>query len=195
MAVDIEYLRRHYATLSDEALLAIERTELVPEARDCYDAEVRGRDLGEPREHARGGRIDAEVDADWLEDAIEVFSRVDHGGGDPAPDVDNARQVLEDAGIPSRVEFAPVQQEPADSRRPAHQWRVLVPGHLNLHAMSVLDRDLFNADFEAEWRTHLEMLSDEELRAMDPRDTFCGLFDRIERITRAYREEVERREL
>jgi hypothetical protein len=61
--------------------------------------------------------------------------------------------------------------------------------------MSVLDRDIFNADFEAELKTHMEMLSDEELRVMEPRYAFCGLYDRLERIGRAYDEELARRGL
>jgi len=68
-----------------------------------------------------------------------------------------------------------------------------VPGKLVHRAASVLDRDIFNADFEAELRTHLEMLSDEELRVMEPQYAFCGLYDRLERINRAYDEELSRR--
>jgi hypothetical protein len=70
----------------------------------------------------------------------------------------------------------------------------MVPGDLNLRATSVLERDIFNTDFEAEWKTHLEMLSDEDVRAMDPREVFCGLFDRVERVTRSYEEEIARRD-
>jgi hypothetical protein len=58
-----------------------------------------------------------------------------------------------------------------------------------------LERDIFNADFEAEWKTHLETLSDEELRAMTPQSAFCGLFDRVERVTKAYDEEIASRRL
>ena len=38
----------------------------------------------------------------------------------------------------------------------------MVPGNLNQRATSILERDIFNPEFEAEWKTHLEMLSDEE---------------------------------
>jgi hypothetical protein len=71
----------------------------------------------------------------------------------------------------------------------------MVPGKLNMRATSVLDREIFNAEFEANWKTHLEALSDEELRAMNPEVAFCGLFDRIERVNRVYEEEVARRRL
>ena len=61
-----------------------------------------------------------------------------------------------------------------------------MPGNLNLLAASVLDRDIFNEDFEAEWRTHLETLSDAEVLNLSPEAVFCGLFDRIERVNRVY---------
>ena len=40
MKINIEDLRRHYASLSDQALRAIDRTELVEIARGCYDQEL-----------------------------------------------------------------------------------------------------------------------------------------------------------
>jgi hypothetical protein len=47
---------------------------------------------------------------------------------------------------------------------------------------------------EADWRNHLQTLSDEDLRALKPED-FCGaLLDRAERLKRAYLEEVASRE-
>jgi hypothetical protein len=45
MQVDPEYLRRHYNSLSDEALLSIDRTDLVEIAQKCYDAELARREL------------------------------------------------------------------------------------------------------------------------------------------------------
>jgi len=71
----------------------------------------------------------------------------------------------------------------------------MVPGNLNMRATSVLEREIFNAEFEENWKTHLEALSDEELRALDPEAAFCGLFDRVERVNRVYEEELERRRL
>jgi hypothetical protein len=40
MAVDPEYLRRYYGSLSDEALMEIDRADLVEIAQNCYDHEV-----------------------------------------------------------------------------------------------------------------------------------------------------------
>jgi hypothetical protein len=71
----------------------------------------------------------------------------------------------------------------------------MVPGKLNLRATSVLEREIFNQEFEDDWKTHLEALSDADLRAMNPQVAFCGLFDRIERVNRVYDEEIARRKL
>ena len=43
--IDPEYLRKHYAGLSGEALLAVDRGELVDLARAVYDDEVQRRGL------------------------------------------------------------------------------------------------------------------------------------------------------
>src|ERR1700722_16930311 len=205
MAVDLRYLREHYASLSDQALREIKRADLVEGAQRCYDDELAR------REHARRPSIpdpadvteeDAEVDAeppdsgdepDWLNDASEVLSRADRPGSLPADAMVEARDALEAAGIPCHIELSEIPESNDASPPPTHLWRLLVPGNLNLRATSVLERDIFNHDFEAEWQAHLEMLSDEELRGMKPEVAFCGLFDRVERVTRAYDEEIARR--
>jgi len=70
---------------------------------------------------------------------------------------------------------------------------VMVPGALTLIAASVLDRDLFNAELEADWRTHFEALTDAQLGEVNP-DLICaGLADRIARLKQAYSDEVARR--
>ncbi len=76
---------------------------------------------------------------------------------------------------------------------PTHRWRVLVPGSLNMRATNILDRDIFNDEFDAIWRTHLEMLSEQELSEADPKEVFCGLFDRIERAVKGLSEAKQSR--
>src|ERR1019366_617372 len=98
MPVDPEYLRQHYASLSDEALQEIDRADLVETAQQCYDHELRQRELSS-RRGGPGPRLskasqgadenveiygdeadDAVVKPEWLDDASEVFSRVDVAG-------------------------------------------------------------------------------------------------------------------
>jgi len=223
MQIDPKYLRQQYSSLSDEALLAIDRSELVEIAQQCYDAELSERGLkqrrrAKPTDEARAvpeqaddradeeaAYDDAELDAeddveyepgdepDWLDEAAEVYSRGVLAGTVPGEDVLDARNALDAAGIPCHVELT---VEPEGPPTPAaHRWRVLVPGQLNMQATSILERDIFNQDFEANWKAHLQTLSDTELDAMQPETAFCGLFDRVERVTRAYEEEIARRKL
>jgi Putative prokaryotic signal transducing protein len=48
MKADPEDFRRLYSSLNDDALLAIDRDELVPVAQECLDAEVAARGLAAP---------------------------------------------------------------------------------------------------------------------------------------------------
>jgi hypothetical protein len=128
-----------------------------------------------------------------LDDAAEAYSSYARPGTtDPSEGSVDARDALEAAGIPCHLELV---EEPEQEDRMQFRWRVLVPGKLIHRATSVIDRDIFNAEFEAQWKSHLEMLSDEELRVMEPQYAFCGLYDRLERINRAYDEELQRRGL
>jgi hypothetical protein len=136
-----------------------------------------------------------EAAPDWLEEAAQVLSVAVYTRADPqAVQAGDAQAALRAAGIPCFLEERELLPEPVETvRTAATEVRVLVPGKLNLQATSILDRDLFNQEFEDTWKTHLEMLTDEELREMKPEVVFCGLFDRVERVKRAYREELERR--
>ena len=48
MPTDPEYLRHHYASLSDEARLDIDRAELIESAQKSYDDELERRKLHSP---------------------------------------------------------------------------------------------------------------------------------------------------
>ena len=71
--------------------------------------------------------------------------------------------VLRAAGIPCHITLNEIEEPPKAASRVRSEYCLMVPGALNLNATSVLDRDLFNAEQEADWRSHLEALSDEEL--------------------------------
>jgi hypothetical protein len=107
----------------------------------------------------------------------------------------DARGALEAAGIPCHLEVSEIHEEESTGPRITHRWRLMVPGHLNLPATSVLEREISNQEFEAGWREYLGTLSDDELSAMALQSALCGLFDRVERATRAYKEEIARRGL
>jgi hypothetical protein len=197
MPIDAKYLREHYASLSDEALLNIDRADLVETAQNCYYDELARRRAARHENAEFDSEPLSDRDRpDWLKDASEVLSETRLHGSLPAGSLLAAQNALEAEGIQCYLTKSEVPKpDPATTRVPTHEWRLMVPGNLNQRATSVLDRDLFNADFEEDWRVQLDMLSDEELREMKPQVVFCGLFDRIERVTRTYDAEIARRKL
>ncbi len=205
MAIDPEYLRQQYASLSDEALQDIDRDGLVPAAQKIYDAEVGERQAqsAPPARRAAAAspklRVERELviegeEPEWLEDAAEVFSVYERQAGTSSQDAVQARDALEAAGVPCFLDRSEIPEERTVTP-PSTRWSLLVPGDLNMEAASILDRDIFNNDFEAQWQAHLEILSDDELAAVHPEDAFCGLFDRVERVLNAYEAELTRRGL
>lgn len=214
MRADPNYLREHYRSLSDEALLAIERGELVDLAQQCYDDEMKARGLAqrgrqrpmaqraeeavveEPEMPEEPELHDGDEPPDWAEDAAEVYSVAVHPGMSAGEDAAaHARGALEAAGIPCYLERVEVQEEKNPHPPIRQRWRLMAPAQFNLQAMSVLSRELDNPEFEAVWKAQLENLSDEELLEMRPEVVFCGLFDRVERVTRAYEDEIALRRL
>lgn len=205
MPADLKYLREHYSSLSDDALRAIDRDDLVDAARQCYDDEIKQRVLAS---RLREQPADEEPDVpevhdpddsdhpNWLEDATEVYSRVDRAGNPAADDLADARDALEAAGIPCHLELSEIPEDaPSALPPPTHVWRLLVPGNLSLSATNVLERDIFNQEFEQTCSAYLETLSDTEFRRMNLEEVFCGLFDRVERLKNAFALEKTRRNL
>ncbi len=204
MELDPKYLKQQYATLTDDALFDIHRDELVPAARKILDSELQRRKivsssgLNTQSVDRRLDQIDAvansEVRPEWIEEAATVFSSVvmpGHRATDEAPLTAEAALIA--ANIPCHLELSPIADEPKTTVFPTHQWSLLVPGKLNLRATSVLDKAIFNVDFEADWKAHLAELSDEELQEMRPQIAFAGLIDKIERATKAYEEKLAHR--
>src|ERR1035441_594032 len=111
MQLDTEYLRRHYASLSDEELHAMDRADLVEAAQRIYDEELRQRELSSPPKSVSRTQYRAEEDVEldeasadgsapgWLEDAGEAFSSYARPGTTQAPEAVHARDVLEAARI------------------------------------------------------------------------------------------------
>jgi hypothetical protein len=136
--------------------------------------------------------LDADGKQAWLADAAEAFS-VFALPRNSESRVADACEVLDRAGIPcysEKIELSLDEREPYPG---THRWRIMVPGNLNWRAMSTLERDISNPDFEAAWKAFLEAQPERDLPAMHPKLVFCGLFDRIDRVTRVYQEELARR--
>lgn len=204
MRIDLEDLRRHYASLPDGALMALNRAELSDAAKPLYDEEVARRELSS-ESHAESfderdemenveGESDIEVgpEPDWVEEgacACSFASRNQY-----SDDATDACAALKAAGIPCHV-ITEEQAPPKTDTMPLYAIRLMVPVPLALHAASVLERDIFNHEQEAEWRASFEMMSDSELRAVNPEILCAGILDRLARLRRAYEEEMAHRNL
>jgi hypothetical protein len=195
MQVDIRELRGRYASLSDDELMNIDAADLTEAARECYLAEVKNRHLKDkpaPR-HEETGEVEAmEVEADWLDHAAVACSYTAVPGSEAAEDAARAQDALLACGVPCQLSVLEGDPGAKDASR-YDQYNVMVPGALTLQAASVLDKEVFNEDLERDWRNHLAALTDQELRAMKPDEICAGLLDRVDRLTRAYQDEVDRR--
>ena len=194
MQPDPKDLRRHYASLSDEALLALNRDDLTAVAQGCYDEEIASRRLIESGDDASGDEASAAnaagaaVESDWLESAAVACS---FGPQDTA-DLDQACGILEAADVPYQIN--PRDQEDSQGQ-PYQMQEVMVPSPWLLLALSILDKEMFNERQEADWRGHLEELSDEDFATIHIEDLTAGMLDRVERLKRIYSDELERRGL
>ena len=120
---------------------------------------------------------------------VTTFSGTDLGSTDAA----DALAALKKAGIP--CEITKHEVDPADEPiGPPHiEYRVMVPSAFGMQATSVLDIEIFNERFAAEWETQLEALSDEELRTVNIESLCAGLRDRAERLRSAYARVLKKR--
>src|SRR5713226_76244 len=133
MQADPEELRRYYSSLPDEALLAIDRNDLVEIAQKYYDAEANRRelvplssgpitdrprpvprrsdDLSSAEAEAGGNPPDAGDRPAWLDQAAEVYSVVVLPGSAAADAASDAMGVLKAAGIPCHLELIETPEE------------------------------------------------------------------------------------
>jgi hypothetical protein len=191
-------LREHYASLGDDELLGIERSELTSMAQECFDVELQKRNLqfGAAAEvdddEVEFDVADPAHEPDWMATAFpaSVYTATPSGALDAAA----ARDALLAAGIPCEVTEHEIESEdepapPAINR----EYRVMVPGASILQATSVLDVAIFNGRLEDEWKTQLASLSDEELNALDVESRCAGLLDRVARRRTAFKDEIRSR--
>jgi hypothetical protein len=199
MPIDVEHLRQHYASLSEEEFDELDRNDLTEVAQKCYDHELERRGFRRSREETADAARDrtpppAEPDEFPDEEPFVACAFREDRGLESAQNASEASAALQASGIPSRIELREVEEENT-SQRHWTEYQVIVPNGMSLQAASVLDRDFFNIRTESDWKTHLESLSDEQLLRLDA-DAMCeGLLDRAARLKKAYNNEVQRRRL
>ncbi len=104
VAITAEQFRQHYESLSDEALLDIDVTELVPAAQACHAEEVARRGLDEQDTEEDNGtaeELEANAGADG-EEAPVCIAEYDH-----LDEADLARGMLEAEEIVATLESEP----------------------------------------------------------------------------------------
>jgi hypothetical protein len=122
LQVDVDDFRRRYAELSDEALLELDRDELVDLARDCYDAELTRRGL---RRSSTPPPVTEVPDHGELIEAA-IFSS--------SSEADLARALLESAAIPCYFE----NEFAGKTLRVSEGFRLFVPTALLENAREIL---------------------------------------------------------
>ena len=135
MQVDLDDFRRRYAELSDDALLDLDRDELVDLARDCYDAELARRGLH--RSSSSQPATEVQAQGELVEVARFTSSS----------EADLARALLESAAIPSYLgnEFAGRTLRGADGF-----LRLFVPASLLENAREILDAPVSDEELIAQ---------------------------------------------
>jgi hypothetical protein len=211
MSIDAAQLQRHYASISDDELIALDRDSLTEIAQQCYDEEIKRRGIVFPSHDSTDEETAAIPDDDSpaiaaTEEELAEFEELDnpdvsmacsfaeHGGGSATVDAEEAYQALRAAGVPCRVRVVRVEPEPVNPR-PYTDHQLLVPSSQTLHATSILDKAFFNPRMEEDWKNHLEGLTNEELLQFSADDLCAGLLDRAARLRKIYSEEINRRKL
>jgi hypothetical protein len=132
------------------------------------------------------------VTPEWLEDGTVVFAVTVTGHTDAAVRMDQAVEALTGAGVPCHV--IPRERE-TGSGAIVQDYELIVPPKQHLRAISVLDREMLNAEMEADWRGHFDAMTDDELLELDEDALAGGLRDRADRLVRAWEDELLKRGL
>ena len=138
MQIDPEDFKRHYAMLSDAALLEIDRDELVDVARACYDAELAERNLAldDPQSSAPAMEP-SETPADGDLQLVGTFLSMD--------EANFARGLLQAADVPCSLEneFSAGYSGPS-------ALRLLVPASAYDRACEILETEISEEDLIAQ---------------------------------------------
>lgn len=148
MQIDSEDLKRHYALLSDEALLEIDAADLTETARACFENELNRRDLARIPE-ATHEDPEVQVKPELAETGAVV------GSFQYPADLEEARDVLKQAGIPCFI------------RSNRYHYELVVQPSVREPAEQALRTQYFDPKAEADYQNHFALLDDEELLALE----------------------------
>ena len=142
MQIDPEDFKRHYALLSDDALLEIDRDELVDAARVWYDAELAERDLAQPDAEENASSPDHPSDdvPGQTEDGLQLVATFLS-----LEEANFARGLLQSADIPCSFE-----NEQAVAFSGIGELRLMVPAAAYDHACEILETEISEEDLIAQ---------------------------------------------
>jgi hypothetical protein len=150
--IDPEDFKRHYALLSDDALLEIDRDELVDAARPYYDAELTERRLApEAEESAQSAEAAAESE-DRTEGGLQLVATFLS-----LEEANFARGLLQSADIPSSFE-----NEQAAAWTGIGELRLMVPAAAYDRACEILETEISEEDLIAQAEAEAEASEDDE---------------------------------
>lgn len=133
MKLDPLELRKQYASLSDDALLAMHRQDLVELAQQIYDEEVASRDLGsEPAEPEESQSTEKEAGEEMVE--VATYTSRNEAG--------MAKSFLVSADIPCELEN--------EFAIPETELRLLVPANLLDQALAILGAQISDEELAAQ---------------------------------------------
>jgi hypothetical protein len=131
MDVDLDHLKRRFASMSDEALLDMDPEELVDVARECYHAEVAERGLMPDAE-------DAPDPSASLEQPVLLATFTD------LHEAQFAQALLESAQIPCSFD------DTRSTLRTIAELRLMVPASLIEAAREVLETEISDEELAAQ---------------------------------------------
>lgn len=157
MQIDPEEFRRRFDKLSDDALLEINRDELVDVAQELYDAELERRGLLETEEAGDGEVAEEEAGGDSADAKDDPMVLAAECGS--MQEVQFARALLQSAGIPSYVQtdFSGVLAATEEDTR------LYVPASYLESAQEILATQLTDEELEAQAAAAGEELDAEDL--------------------------------
>ena len=141
MQIDPEDFKRHYALLSDDALLEINRGELVDAARSYYDAELAQRKLAPPQAEENLSSPDRGDDASAQPEGgpqlVATFLSLE--------EANFARGLLQSADIPCSFE-----NNQAAAWSGIGELRLIVPASAYDRACEILETEISEEDLIAQ---------------------------------------------
>jgi hypothetical protein len=134
LEIDPEELRRGYAEMSDEGILAIDRKDLTDLARRYYDHEVARRDL-----HPEAAQPEVTPEPNSKEELVLVETYLS------IEEADLARTLLQSADIPTYLE-----NELSMGMTGAGGLRLMVPASFAKQAEEILETPVSDEDLAAQ---------------------------------------------